>query len=109
MDLKEFIKTTLVDIKNGISEANKELAKSEGKEMGKDANAYFAIFPHNSEKKEGYVAFDVALTISQESKSSGGGKIKIAVAGLGGEISDASTQEHVSRIKFNILPHWTIM
>ncbi len=108
MELEEFIKTTLVNIKNGITEANKTLAEAEGKSMDKDGHAYFVMEPFNRDKKEGFIVFDVAVTIGQESKASGGAKIKIAVAGLGGEMSDALTQEHVSRIKFHILPHWTI-
>jgi hypothetical protein len=109
MELDEFIKNTLVSIKNGISGANQTLAKVEGKEMGKDANGYFAMYPNNHKSKEGYVVFDVAVTVSQETKSSGGGGIRIAVASLSGEVSDVGSQEHVSRIKFHILPSWTIM
>ena len=108
MELQEFIAKTLVDIKTGVSEANKTLAELEGKKMGVDAHPYFAIEPHGRDKKEGYINFDIAVTVTQETKTTGGGGIKIAVASLGGEISDSGSQESISRIKFHVLPYFTI-
>jgi len=105
MELQEFIKNTLVSIKNGLREANEEFARQEGKTLGKDFTSLFVMEPHNREKGEGYITFDVAVTVSQESKKSGGGGLKIAVASLGGEVGGVKSQEHVSRIKFHIIPH----
>jgi hypothetical protein len=105
MELQEFIKNTLVSIKNGVHDANLELAKQEGKILGQDFAALFVMEPHNREKGQGYITFDVAVTVSQESKKSGGGGLKIAVASLGGEVGNVESQEHVSRIKFHIIPH----
>lgn len=64
--------------------------------------------PHKRDIKEGYIAFDVAVTVSQEKSKSGGGGIKVAGAYLGGEAEKATSQEQVSRIKFHILPQWHI-
>lgn len=108
MELEEFIKITLVSIKKGVTEANKDINLSEGKTMGKDGHMYFSITRNNHENKEGFIAFDIALTVSKESKTSGGAKIKIAVAGLGGDISDLSSQENITRVKFHISPSLTI-
>ena len=104
MELQEFIKNTLVSIRNGLREANEEFAKQKGKDLGKDFPPLFIIEPNNRENEQGYITFDVAVTVSQESKKSGGGGLKIAVASLGGEVGDVKSQEYVSRIKFHILP-----
>ena len=104
MELQEFIKNTLVSIKNGLHEANEEFAKQEGKKLGKDFSSLFVMEPHKREKEQGYVTFDVAVTVSQESKKSGGGGLRIAVASLGGEVGDVKSQEHISHIKFHIIP-----
>ncbi|HPC37602.1 MAG TPA: hypothetical protein PKX03_02000 [Candidatus Paceibacterota bacterium] len=104
MELQEFIKNTLVSIGNGLHEANEEFAKQKGKKLGEDFTALFVMEPFNREKGEGYITFDVAVTVSQESKKSGGGGLKIAVASLGGEVGDVKSQEYISRIKFHILP-----
>lgn len=105
MELEEFIKTTLVNIKNGIHQANIELAKQEEKTLGVDYSSVFVMEAHNREKGYGYITFDVAVTVSQESEKTGGGGLKIAIASLGGEISDIKSQEHISRIKFHIIPN----
>ena len=104
MDLQEFIKTTLVSIKNGLRDANVELAKQEGKELGKDFSSVFVMRPTNDEKAQSDVVFDVAVTVSQKDDKTGGGAIKIAVANLGGEMSKSTSQENVTRIKFHISP-----
>lgn len=105
MELEEFIKTTLVNIKNGIRGANLEIAKKEGKELGKDIAAMFVMEAHNRDKGQGYITFDVAVTVSQEKTKSGGGGLRIAVANLGGGVGDVKSQEHVSHIKFHIIPN----
>lgn len=107
MELQEFIKNTLVSIKNGVREANLEFAKQEGKVLGQDFAALF-VLESSRDKGQNYITFDVAVTVNQESKKSGGGGLNIKVANLGGEIDDIKSQEHISRIKFHIIPHIAI-
>lgn len=104
MELQEFIKNTLVSIYNGLHGANEEFAKQQGKTLGQDFRALFTMEPFNRDKGQGYITFDVAVTVSQESKRAGGGGFKIAVANLGGEKGEIKSQEYVSRIKFHIMP-----
>lgn len=104
MELNEFIRKTLVDIKRGIHEANLELAKEEGKTLGEGVSVQYVMESLERERKEGYIAFDVAVTVSEENSKIGGGGIKVAVASLGAEIESSAAQEKVSRIKFHILP-----
>jgi|SRR3989344_4691639 len=101
MELENFIKETLVGIKNGVRSANFEIAKAEGKELGKDIGAAFIFRP---DEKDSSVVFDVAVTVSSESKKEGGGGIKIAIAKLGAGVSETSALQHVSRIKFSVKP-----
>lgn len=100
MELEEFIKTTLVNIKKGVNSANVELAKMEGKELGKDAGAIFVINPG----KENNISFDIAVTTAKG--TSGGGKIRVAVVNIGGDRSNS--EEYVSRIKFLVNSHTSI-
>jgi len=107
MELQEFIKNTLVSIKNGVHDANLEFAKQEGKTLGQDFSALFVV-DSSRDKGQNYISFDVAITVSEKSKKSGGGKLNIQVASLGGEAGDIKSQEHISRIKFHVIPHITI-
>ena len=72
MELQEFIKNTLVSIKNGVRDANLEFAKQEGKTLGKDFGALF-VLESSSGKGQDYITFDVAVIVSQESKNLAGG------------------------------------
>ena len=55
MELEEFIKRTLISLYRGVHGANEDLAKVEGKILGKDGNAKFAIHMMSSDSKEGYI------------------------------------------------------
>lgn len=101
MELETFIKDTLVGIKNGLRSANLKIAEAEGKVLGQDAQAMFIFRP---DEKNSSLDFDIAVTVSSESKKEGGGGIKIAIANLGAEVSAASAFQHVSRIKFSVKP-----
>jgi len=105
MELEEFIKNSLVNIASGIRGANEEIAKREGKTLGKDISAAFGIEPHNRDKAYRYINFDVAVVANNENTKSGNGGIKVASIGVGGEISDVTHQGHFSRIQFHIIPN----
>lgn len=92
MELDEFIKNTLVCIKNGVRNANKEFGES----------PYFCIY---GSTKDGNIYFDIAVTVSEQKGETGGGSIKIAVVDVGGKISSENHQEQTSRIKFSITPN----
>ncbi|MCK9581515.1 MAG: hypothetical protein M0Q92_13855 [Methanoregula sp.] len=106
MELDEFIKQTLIDIARGVHLANKEITSS--KMLGEGSQAYFSIEAFNREKMQGYINFDVAVTIANETGASGGTGIKIAFAHIGADINSTASLETVSRIKFSIMPFTTI-
>ena len=100
MELEEFIKTTLLNIKKGIREANSKIAKENGLELGKDQNAQqYQINGHGMSKG---IKFDIALIVTKEKGADGGGKIRVAVLDIGGKKTSASKEEHVSRISFDV-------
>jgi len=107
MELEEFIRKTLVSIANGLESTNKEL-----KNKSTDSRATYMIEPSswhrekNSEK--GFISFDIAVTVSKESKKSGKGGLKIYVADLAGEKGSKISENSISRIKFHIAIEHTI-
>jgi len=103
MELREFVSKTLVDIRNGVMDANKEIAEQEGKTLGKDMASQFSIPAGGAKDKD--IIFDVAVVVTQEGSTNGGGGIRVAVINLGGEVKNAERHEQTSHIKFTITPH----
>lgn len=106
MDLKEFTKETLVQIVQGVNEANIEL---------KEHNAYVTYRILKSEAGNSHVDrshsitnavnvdFDVAVTTTETDATSGGGGIRVAQLLHGGvESLSSSESQLVSRIKYSI-------
>lgn len=103
MELKDFIKQTLIDITKGVSEAQEEI---------KDSGAY--INPeglhHQGNVRPGYngeyrhvqqIKLSVGVNAVENSEMKGGiGVISVFSAGLSGKISDANTV--TNRIEFEI-------
>ena len=113
MDLKDFVKESLVQISYGINDANSEISGT-----GAIINPLNVIV--NSENSQAYgrtgqphsthensrvverVEFDVAVVAEQGEQTNGGIKLAIATIGLGvGGQSDKSNRSE-SRIKFTI-------
>ncbi|MEA2113333.1 MAG: hypothetical protein U9P63_01585 [Patescibacteria group bacterium] len=107
MELEEFIKKTLVSIASGLKSTNEELKKS----YKSDKITYMiepSIWHRDKNSERGFISFDVAVTVSKESKKSGKGGLKIYVADLGGEKGSKISENSVSRIKFYIAVDHTI-
>jgi len=109
MNLQDFIKNTLISIQDGLHSANLEIAQKKGKTLGKDISAAFCLEPNERDKKEGYIIFDVAVSVSSESQNSGGGKVNVVIAKLGSKVGGSSKEEQVSRIKFHVMPKTCIL
>lgn len=90
MDLEKFISETLVSVKNGLHSANETI--------GKDTAPTFLIGVDGSEK----IYFDIAVTVSKNTKKEGAGKIEVISLGVGGSFNKTEAQEYVSRIKFSV-------
>jgi len=90
MELQEFIRATIESIINGVKEANKNLGGENGVRLRPG--------------KDGEFLFDIAITVSQESKKSGGAGVKVYALNVGGEKGSSVTHENISRVKFKIEP-----
>lgn len=88
MELKEFVKSVLIDVVDAVEEVRRESSRD----------------MHLDSAKEGRtVDFDIAVTV--EDTTAGSGKAGIKVFQLiegGGEISKAAKNATVSRIKFGV-------
>jgi len=91
MELKDFVKNTLLSIHDGMKEAGKNPGGSDK----------FVIDTYG-ETDSKFIHFDVAVTTSTEKsgKVKGEGKIFIAGVSAGGEAKH--TSENVSRVKFKV-------
>jgi hypothetical protein len=83
MELKEFITKTLTEIKDGISEADKNGVKV-------------------SDSTAKMVDFDISVTTNSSDESKIGGGIFVTGIGLGANTKEMNNNSAVSRIKFSI-------
>lgn len=88
MELKEFIKQSLVDITTGVDEAAKE------------TNKPMAVVSSGDNRT---VEFDIAVTVEGRSGSQAGAGIKVLeLVNIGGKISSDSANTNVSRVRFGV-------
>jgi hypothetical protein len=99
MNLDKFVSETLLEISQGIRDANAQL--NANKEKHDSPNVFF-LKPGGRQELGTGLEFDVAVTTRTEGKGQAGAKIKLAVveAELGG--GSGATKEQVSRIKFTV-------
>lgn len=95
MELQEFIKNTLTSIVNGVNETNTTLGEQKQK---------FKFSMDDCKQ----INFDIAVSVSEEDKKSGGAGIKVYVLKINGEKQESIKQESVSRIQFKVTLNRTI-
>jgi len=102
MELEDFIKETLIQISNGIQNANEELKPSRVKDDGSELQKLFLLSPGGKQEQGNGIHFDVAITTKTTDEGKAGVKVKLAVleADLGGKLQ--STDQTVSRIQFSV-------
>jgi len=92
MELKDFIKRTLLDIVNGVEEANKE----------KNRFQLVSQINHGSGESGQKVEFDLSVIVNESSENNLKGGIKIAFANLGADGKEISSNQNVNKIKFEV-------
>ena len=111
MDLKDFVRESLVQIATGIAEANTALAGTTAtvnpcnvQAYSTEAKAYGRLNDAFNEKDSlvELVEFDVAVTTESGTQTGGGLKISVASIGVGAEGKSTGSQSRESRIKFRI-------
>jgi hypothetical protein len=107
MDLKEFVKETLIQISTGVRDAQAEVRKLGGLvnpatySSGNAGGAYFASY------KDGHhiflVDFDVAVTVTENSATNAEAKLKVAsLLSLGAGGSSSAQNEVTNRLSFKV-------
>lgn len=106
MDIKEFVKESLMQIAESINETNAELEERgtyipNGDMTGE--GVLFSVVKGTETRHFIKVEFDLAVTVSQEHASNGGGGLSIAsFANVGVRSESKEEKVDVSRIKFMI-------
>lgn len=106
MDLKSFVAETLVQIVEGVADAQKRIAELN---VGAAVNAQYVHPGSRQIANPRPVEFDVAVTVSDESAAKAGlgasaGFLSVISAKIDGkaETSDTLRNEAVSRIQFSV-------
>ena len=98
------ISKTLTSIVKGVKSANKELSG-----ITESQNYYWVDAASNhKDRSDGYIKFDVAVTVSAGKETKGSAGIRVLSIGLEGERGVIESDQTVSRIKFGIAPSVTI-
>ena len=128
MDLKDFIKETMIEIGESVVEIQKHFDNNNidaivnPREIRINYNSnYSAEYSATSVDSKGNrhtrtnaprmvdnIEFDVAITVETDSKNAIGGKLKIFDIGIGAEANELNKLANVSKVKFKIplvLPH----
>lgn len=106
MDIKEFVKESLLQVAESINEANSELEEKgtyipSGDMAGE--GVLFTVVKGTETRHFVKVEFDLAVTVSQEQASNGGAGLSIAsFANVGIKSDNKEEKVDVSRIKFMI-------
>ena len=98
MDLKDFIRETLLQIQRGIGEAQEEL---HGKYKGLISPLFKPIESLTDADME-WVEFDVAITVTEGENRDVSGKLNVAAISLGGSGKKSHETESVSRVRFRV-------
>ena len=106
MDLDEFVKEVLTKIVSGIRKAQEE--EGAGAFIVPDGDGGHEYAKHsrvasNARLKSTIVDFDIALTVEESGKTTGGGSLKVASilgANVAGETASKDTK--ISRIQFGV-------
>lgn len=94
VDLREFVTQTLVQIVEGVADAQ-EAMRLEDKKIKAVINAR-----HSGDK---LVEFDVAVSASSESSKSGGGSLQVfSFLGGGADVAQADTWAMANRVRFAV-------
>jgi hypothetical protein len=97
MELREFVKSTLLDVMGGIKDA-----QSEWNNTTNGSGAINPVFGTVNVNDVQHVSFDVAVTAETATAGKGNAGIKVWSVGIGGELSDSATNSSVSRIQFKV-------
>ena len=95
MELDEFVKSTLLQIMNGVKAAQDEVGEG-------SVNPYVNKHMKNKGVLFKEVKFDVAVTTQDKSETEGKGKISVLGASIGGGLDTEALSKIATRIQFDV-------
>lgn len=96
MDIQEFVKSTLVQIAQGVREAQQEV-----RDAGGIANPSTGGGIYNREVS--HIDFDLAVVVQRSTEAGGGAKLEIpTVFSIGGSGKGSDSSQQTSRIAFKV-------
>jgi hypothetical protein len=101
MDLEEFVTQSLVQLVQGVKQANVKLAGKE--KTTADEKAFLLTYSGGDHPMGPHVEFDVAVSIKTDRKATAGASGKLYVVGIEASGSNSTTKENVSRVRFAVL------
>lgn len=107
MDLKEFVSETMVQIVEGVRDAQTRTTDSEGVSVsppigGAPSMASDHGFISTPDGKAQIVKFDVALTVTNSEKGKGGVGVFSGMLNVGGGMESGNENTSLSRVQFAI-------
>jgi len=114
MDLKDFIKETLIEIATALSEANAELSSIDAIINPKDVivatndkSSIYGYLAKESENRDNrrpvhVVEFDVSVTATDKTGTKGGIGVMVAGIGLGSQGQSEAANSVYSRLQFKV-------
>jgi hypothetical protein len=103
MELREFVKDTLLAVVQGVRDAQDELKGHVNPEPASSANKYASDYKTVAGLLAYPVKFDVAVTVTSEANAEGGGKVSIFSFGSAeGRASAKDGASTVSRLQFQV-------
>ena len=94
MNLREFVKETLVQVCEGVKEAQ-QAVQATGAVVSPDTG-------HTTRMQMQSVEFDVAVTVSEEGEKTGNAGLTVMGQGLRGQVSASTATTEVSRVRFQV-------
>lgn len=104
MELRVFVKETLLQIAGGIAGAQKEGSnlRASFNPSGYQKQMDHLFFNHHLPAYPQDIAFDVAVTVRDSASAEGGAGILVAVLGVAGKAGTESQTEAISRVRFTV-------
>lgn len=107
MELKDYIKETLTQIIQGVSEAQTYAKENDSRINPKGVQLFYKgdmpIFTDNSNNSYAQmIDFDIAITVIEGNNNKGGVGVFLGTLGIGGQIENQQANSNVNRIKFSI-------
>ena len=100
MELREFVRDSLIQIAGGVREANEHA-------LGSTNQGAYTLSASGDPTETG-VMFDVAVTAGSTSSREAGGGLRVAGVGVGASGANEATEERVSRIRFCVTRRFEI-